>query len=258
MVPDMNQSVASLSPVDQQRHRIPLTIDNKQLLNPLAYASSSLSAVATMGNFSAAVAAAAAVQTASPFLLAAALGLQSTQNTLSAFPWLSNAQSFTAMLPYLRQLQTQTQIALAQQLAVAQQAAANMHQQLKTANAASASLVTQPQWLSPPPSVPPQISVSKQASEAASSPSPLAGLKVSAVSQSKFREISLRPRVVETQLPSSPSGSSCCSSSEGKQRRQFLFDEDMMIDSLMEERKDLSEKESIAVAVLAGMAAYER
>lgn len=66
----------------------------------------------------------------------------------------------------------------------------------------------------------------------------------------------------EPQPPSPPTSSSSSLYNYEKQQQlqqqQFLFDEDLMIDSLMEERKDLSEKESIAVAVLAGMAACQR
>ncbi|VDN86017.1 unnamed protein product, partial [Brugia pahangi] len=77
----------------------------------------------------------------------------------------------------------------------------------------------------------------------------------------------------EPQPPSPPASSSSSLYNDEKQQQQqqqqqlsqqqqqqqhFLFDEDLMIDSLMVERKDLSEKESIAVAVLAGMAACQR
>lgn len=102
------------SPPDQRR--IPQsTLDNKLLPTPPAYAPSPLNAVAAAaaaaGNLPAAIAAAAAAQTANPFLLAAALGLQQQQpqNASSALPWLSNAQSFAAMLPYLQHLQAQVQ-----------------------------------------------------------------------------------------------------------------------------------------------------
>ncbi|VDK88820.1 unnamed protein product, partial [Onchocerca ochengi] len=52
------------------------------------------------------------------------------------------------------------------------------------------------------------------------------------------------------QLPSPPVSSSSSLYNDEKQQQQqlqqqFLFDEDLMIDSLMEERKDLSEKESM-------------
>lgn len=115
----LNVSRSLTSPASTPDHqRIPqTTVDNKLLPTPPAYAPSPLNVAATAaaaaatGNFPAAVAAAAAAQTANPFLLAAALGLQQQQQTL---PWISNAQSFTAMLPYLQQLQAQAQQAQAQ------------------------------------------------------------------------------------------------------------------------------------------------
>uniref|UniRef100_A0A0R3RV41 POU domain protein n=1 Tax=Elaeophora elaphi TaxID=1147741 RepID=A0A0R3RV41_9BILA len=283
-VPDINRSLASpCSPSDQRR--IPQsTLDNKLLPTPPAYTPSPLNAAAAAaaaaaaGNLPAAIAAAAAAQTTNPFLLAAALGLQQQpQNVSSTLPWINNAQSFTAMLPYLQHLQAQVQqqaqaqVALAQQIAAQQ--AANLHQQFKTAAAAAAAahtsllsqqqqqqLQTQSQWLSPPPSVPPQISAVRQTTTC---PSPL--FPAGAESTSSLLELTeLSPRLhPEPHPPSPPTSSSSSLYNDEKQQQlqqqqQFLFDEDLMIDSLMEERKDLSEKESIAVAVLAGMAACQR
>ncbi|CAG9535322.1 unnamed protein product [Cercopithifilaria johnstoni] len=280
-VPDVNRSLTSpCSPPDQRSPQS--TLDNKLLPTPPAYTPSPLSTVAAAaaaGNFPAAIAALAATQTANPFLLAAALGLQQPQNASSTLPWISNAQSFTAMLPYFQHLQAQVQqqaqaqVALAQQIAAQQ--AANLHQQFKTVAAAAAaahtSLLSQQQqqhqqqtqlhsqWLSPPPSVPPQISATKQTTTC---PSPLlpSGAELTS-SLLEFTELS--PRLhPEPQPPSPPASSSSSLYNDEKQQQlqqqQFLFDEDLMIDSLMEERKDLSEKESIAVAVLAGMAACQR
>ncbi|VDK88800.1 unnamed protein product [Litomosoides sigmodontis] len=278
-VPDVNRSLApSCSPPDQRS--IHSTLDNKLLPTPPAYAPSPLSAAA-VGNLPAAIVAVAAAQTANPFLLAAALGLQQQpQSASSALPWINNAQqSFTAMLPYFQHLQAQVQqqaqaqVALAQQIAAQQ--AANLHQQFKTVAAAAAAAHTsllsqqpqpQSQWLSPPPSVPPQISAIRQTT----SPSPLlataaAGAAESTSSPLELTELSPRfhPEPEPQQPPSPPASSTSSLFNDEKQQQvqqqqQFLFDEDLMIDSLMEERKDLSEKESIAVAVLAGMAACQR
>ncbi|KAM3720893.1 Homeobox protein caupolican [Dirofilaria immitis] len=290
-VPDVNRSLASpCSPPDQRRIS-QSTFDNKLLPTPPAYTSSPLNAAAAAavaaGNLPAAIAAAAAAQTANPFLLAAALGLQQQQqqqqqNASATLPWISNAQSFGVMLPYLQHLQAQmqqqaqAQVALAQQIAAQQ--AANLHQQFKTVAAAAAAARTslisqqpqpQPQthWLSPPPSVPPQITTIRQTTTACPSPLLLAAGAAgteSASSLLEFTELNnLRSNPEAAQPPSPPASSSSSSYNDEKQQQQqlqqqFLFDEDLMIDSLMEERKDLSEKESIAVAVLAGMAACQR
>ncbi|KAL3998943.1 hypothetical protein ACH3XW_17135 [Acanthocheilonema viteae] len=288
-VPDINRSLASpCSPPDQCR--IPQsTLDNKLFTISPAYTPFPLNAAAVAaaaaGNLPVAIAAAAAAQTANPFLFAAALGLQQQpQNASSTFPWITNAQSFTAMLPYLQHLQTQVQqqaqaqVVLAQQIAAQQ--AANLHQQFKTVAAAAAAAHTsllsqqqqqhqQPQphsqWLSPPPSVPPQISTLRQT---ATCPSPLLPAGAESTSSSLLELTELSPPLhPEPQQPPSPPASSSSSLyndekqqqlQQQQQQQQFLFDEDLMIDSLMEERKDLSEKESIAVAVLAGMAACQR
>ncbi|EJD74281.1 hypothetical protein LOAG_18384 [Loa loa] len=282
-VPDVNRSLTSPCSLPDQR-RIPhsTTVDNKLLPTPPAYTPSPLNAMAAAaatGNLPAAIAAAAAAQTANPFLLAAALGLQQQQqpqNASPTFPWISNAQSFTAMLPYIQHLQAQVQqqaqaqVALAQQIAAQQ--AANLHQQFKTIAAAAAaahtSLISQQQqqqqqpqpqshWLSPPPSVPPQISAIRQTTTCLSPLLPAAAESTSSLLE--FTELNPRPHP-EPQPPSPPasSSSSLYNDEKQQQQQQFLFDEDLMIDSLMEERKDLSEKESIAVAVLAGMAACQR
>ncbi|VDK49404.1 unnamed protein product [Gongylonema pulchrum] len=271
-----SQQVSDASPSSTPDHqRIPqTTMDNKSLATPPAYASSPLNAAAAngvVGNFPAVLAAAAAVQTTNPFLLAAALGLQHQQQqqqqngTTATLPWINGAQSFTAMLPFLQQLQAQaqhaqlTQVALAQHIVAAQQAA-NLHQQLKTAAAAAAashassltpSQQQQLQWLSPPPSVPPQV---KQTTTC-SSPLLSSGSEL-ASTLSELSELSPRPHT--EQQPPSPPASLSSSPCNVEKQQQFLFDEDTVIDSLLEERKDLSEKESIAVAVLAGMAACQR
>ncbi|VDM45209.1 unnamed protein product [Toxocara canis] len=232
------------------RHRIAQTsVDNSKLLaTPPALAPSSLTAALS----STAVAlTAAAAQSANPFIvaavlnmqqnLAASLGLQSSAAT-AQLPWNSSPQALSAMLPYLQQLHAHAQqAALTQQLIAAQQAAAaaaTQQQQHQMAAAVSHTPLSAPQqWLSPPPSATASIP------DNASSPLLLNGDE-SYSSLSEISDLSPRPRgdVI----------------SPFKETPLLISDEDLMIDSLIEERKDLSEKESIAVAVLAGMAACQR
>lgn len=231
------------------RQRIAQTsMDTKLLPTPPALAPSSLTAAFS----SAAVAlTAAAAQSANPFIVAAALSMQQNlaaslgiqPNAATAqLPWNESPQALTAMLPYLQQLHAHAQqAALAQQLIAAQQAAAaavtqQQHQQM--ANAVPQTPLAAPQqWLSPPPSATASIP------DNASSPLLLNGDE-SYSSLSEISELSPQPRgdVI----------------SPFKEPSLLFTDEDLVIDSLIEERRDLSEKESIAVAVLAGMAACQR
>lgn len=229
-VPDLQRPLKSplLTP-DRQRMG-QTSVDNKMMATPPAYAA--LSPLASFTNVSAAAAlTAAAAQATNPFLLAAALGIQ--QSAAAALPWSPNAQSLATMMPYLQQLHAQQQAALAQQIVAHHVAAA---QQMASVSHPVGPQHPPQQWLSPPPSA---------ASIPDNTSSPLfLNSEESYSSLSEISELSPRPRgdVI----------------SPYKEPSLLLTDEEFMIDSLIEERKDLSEKESIAVAVLAGMAAYQR
>uniref|UniRef100_A0A914ZSF6 Homeobox domain-containing protein n=1 Tax=Parascaris univalens TaxID=6257 RepID=A0A914ZSF6_PARUN len=245
---DLHRPVTSPSLMPDRQRIAQTSMDTELLPTPPTLAPSSLTAAFS----SAAVAlTAAAAQSANPFIVAAALSMQQnlaaslgiqTNATTAQLPWNESPQALTAMLPYLQQLHAHAQqAALAQQLIAAQQAAAaavtqQQHQQM--ANTVPQTPLAAPQqWLSPPPSATASIP------DNASSPLLLNGDE-SYSSLSEISELSPQPRgdVI----------------SPFKEPSLLFTDEDLVIDSLIEERRDLSEKESIAVAVLAGMAACQR
>lgn len=179
--------------------------------------------------------------------LLAALGLQNAQQLANSLDG-----NLSAILPYL-QFQAQ-QALVAHQLAAVHQASA-LHQHLGAALASSFLPQQQQQqqqqrqqqqqipqqWLSPPPST---------ASVQEPTPSP-----VLTTSDEQQQRTSPPPDAWSTS-----SDADACSASNTPlfSDSSLLLDVNIIFDFLIRERRDLSEKESLAVAVLAGMAGVGR
>ncbi|MFH4975022.1 hypothetical protein AB6A40_001731 [Gnathostoma spinigerum] len=236
-VPDLHCKMASPSSMipNQQRCPINTMFDSKFPTVPASYVPNQLTAAAL---------AAAASRANNPLWLAAALGMQAG----SPIPWMTSPQMLASVFPYLQQIQAQAQqAAIAQQILAAQQSGSiasppQVPTSVPTTPPAMNAVVQQlpQQWLSPPPSAAPmpiQTSSSPQLLSGGESPSTLSDLS----------DFSPRPCSDVISPPKVPSSSPTSS----------FLDPDLLLDAIIEERKDLSEEESIAVAVLAGMA-YQR
>uniref|UniRef100_A0A0N5ARA4 POU domain, class 6, transcription factor 2 n=1 Tax=Syphacia muris TaxID=451379 RepID=A0A0N5ARA4_9BILA len=177
---------------------------------------------------------------ANPFLLTALLSMQPNP---VASPLSSNIQAFNALIPYLQQVPNVEseylmqnilalqQIATAQQLAATSQPTVIPQQQQTQPQQQQSSQ----QWLSP---------TRTAASGSENVPSlPLSTSEEPLSVLSESSHVSPRPRVAVT---------------SDKNGQLMVSEDEFAIESLIESRKGLSEKESIAVAVLAGMAGYQR
>lgn len=171
----------------------------------------------------------AAPSTPNPFLLAALL-MQQNQVS-SQLP--NTVQSFAALLPYLQQNQNGIPNDLLMQNLLLQQMT------IPHLSAASPTVIQQQQQNSQQ-----WIPAASAASASDNVSSPVLSTSEETLSVlSESSHISPRPRDII---------------SPDKDAPLVIPEDEYMIESLIEARKGLSEKETIAVAVLAGMAGYQR